>query len=367
MIEETPYINEDQSLFPFMAEVPKRQFKLKVGIIGATGIVGRTLLKLLKERNFPIDELHAYASRRSEGQWIETLFGTVGVEQLKPQKVPELDFVFIAAERNVAKKWGFRFARRGAIVIDKSSYFRDKPYAPLVVPEVNPKALSRHRGIISSPNCTTIPVVSALMPLHKRFILRRFTAVSFQSVSGSGKEGISALIRESNDPNAKPSAFKHRIAENVIPWIGDPGVGIAGEERKMIAETRKIMELPRLSIRSTAVRVPTLISHAIAIHADFGKKTSVPEAKDILENTPGIIVIDDPKKSEYPTPLIAAERDEVFVGRLRVDKGRMGLALWVAADNLRKGAAANAIQIAETVLNDFTTDAVSNGSLSIQG
>ncbi|HHE46536.1 MAG TPA: aspartate-semialdehyde dehydrogenase, partial [Bacteroidetes bacterium] len=260
--------------------------------------------------------------------------------------------VFMAAVAAVAREWGWRFAHRGAVVIDKSSYFRDKSYAPLVIPEVNPESIREHRGIIANPNCTTIPLVAALKPLHEAFGLAGFTAVSFQSVSGSGGNGMLTLARELEDINAEATTFPHRIAHNVIPWIGSPAGGHSSEEKKMINEPRKILRLPRLPIRVTAVRVPIMIGHSLALHASFRKPVSVEKARKALESMPGVTMKDDPADGLYPMPLAAAGRDEVLVGRIRRDRGWHGLALWISADNLRKGAALNAVQIAEMLITN---------------
>ncbi len=350
MSEYLPVSDKIQSIFPFMREVPVLVAGHRIGVVGASGAVGGTLLKVLKERHFPIEELHVFASASSRGKWIETPFGPQLLEQLSKRRIPELDFVFFAAGALVARNWAWKFARRGATVIDKSPYFRDKSYSPLIVPEVNPEDLLNQRGIIANPNCTTVPLVTVLFPLHKKFELRHLTAVTFQSVSGSGKKGIRALGREIADNDAEPSVFSHRIAYNVIPWIGQSGEGHSGEESKMISETRRILKLPRLSIRTTCVRVPTLIGHGIAIHAEFRNALQVKLAREMLSNAPGIKLLDDPMNSVFPTPLEVAGSDAVFVGRLRQDRGPNSLAMFVVADNLRKGAATNAVQIAELIL-----------------
>jgi len=343
--------NAMQSCFQFQEDQPEPGSGYRVGVVGATGVVGRILLRVLKERSFPVGELKLYASTESEGRWLETPFGARPIQILHPRKVPELDFAFLAVEAAVSKRWAFRLARRGAVVIDKSSYFRDKPHIPLVTPEVNGDILDNYRGIIANPNCTVIPAVMALAPLHRRFGLRRFTAVTFQSVSGSGKEGLRALEQELEDDFAPPTCFPHRIAFNVIPWIGGRGrKGSSGEEVKMIQESRRILALPRLSVQATSVRVPTRVGHAAAIHAEFRRAVDLERAREAWSHFPGLVIIDAPEKDEYPTPLSAAGKEGVQVGRLRRTRGRCGIAFWVVTDNLRKGAATNAVQIAEMVL-----------------
>ena len=340
-----------QSKFVFMDEVAEVGPLFKVGVVGATGLVGKTLIQLLRQRRFPVDELHIYASSKSEGHWIGTPYGQLCLERLNKKKPPLLDLVFMAAGSAVAREWGWRFAHRGAKVIDKSSYFRDKSYAPLVVPEVNVDALKDGHRIIANPNCTTIPLVMALKPLHDVFSLQSFTAVSFQSVTGSGGKGMMALEQELQDEKTEPSIFQHRIAHNVIPWIGNRRGNFSGEEIKMIYESRKILGLPRLPVRITAVRIPIMIGHSLAIHADFRRPVSVERAHDALSGAAGVVVEDDPENGKYPMPLNTVGRDEVMVGRIRRDRGRHSLALWVSNDNLRKGAATNAVQIAELLIS----------------
>lgn len=347
LLDKRPFDLEGQSEFPFMTDVPADGPRYRVGVIGATGAVGGVLVKVLRERRFPINEIRLFASPNSVGKWVETPFGSAQIENLNVRRPPHLDIAFLAAGASVARKWGWRLAHRGALVIDKSSYFRNKDYAPLIVPEVNESAVIEHRGIIANPNCTTIPLVMTLAPLHKRFGLRYVNVVSFQSVSGSGKRGITALARELTDNDATPSVFPQRIAYNVIPWIGDKVGRKSGEEVKMMFETRRILGLPRLPVVATAVRVPTLIGHALSIHAEFNSKVSYSAAIEALSAFTGLKILSD---DEYPTPLISQGKDEVFVGRVRVDRGKSGLGLFVVTDNLRKGAATNAVQIAELLI-----------------
>lgn len=340
----------NQSAFNFMIDPVRFDGRYKVGVVGATGAVGGTVLQLLHERKFSISELHLFASQNSEGRWLETPFGQIALQTLKLRKIPQLDFVFMAAGGAISKTWARRFARQGAVVIDKSAYFRDKEYAPLIVPHVNGEEAAGHSGIIANPNCTTIPFVTAMAPLDRLFRLMRVVMVSFQSVSGQGRYGVEALSQELESPHAAPSAFAHRIAHNVIPWIGSKGKSLSGEEHKMIYEARRILNRPRLSIRPTAVRVPTFVGHCIAVHADFESKVNVKKAMQALEDAPGITVMDNPMQDVYPTPLASAGKDTTYVGRIRQDFGKHGLSLWIVADNLRTGAATNAVRIAETVI-----------------
>lgn len=345
---------ESQSTFRFMSDIPAIERRFNVGIIGATGAVGQTLIKILHERRFPVGDLHLYASADSGGKWVDTPFGQVCIEVLNEKKPPHLDLAFTAAGAGVSRKWGWRLAHRGAVVIDKSSYFRLKAYTPLIVPEVNEDQIDLHRGIIANPNCTTIPLVMALAPLHRKFNLRKVVAVSFQSVSGQGRSGMDALERELENPEASPSTFPDRIAFNAIPWIGSIDGGKSGEEVKLIRETRRILSIPKLPVRVTAVRIPTRISHAIAVHADFSRSFRESEIREVLSESPGIEVVDDVERLVFPTPLSAAGSDLTFIGRIRQDRGSKGLAFWVVADNLRKGAATNAVQIAEALITRET-------------
>lgn len=339
-----------QSTFEFMGDVETGITPVRLGIVGVTGIVGEKLLDVLKEQTFPIKELRVFASGKSQSSFIESPFGTLAVETLNIRQVPELDIVFLAAGAEAARKWGWRFARRDTIVIDKSSYFRDKSYAPLVVPEVNETSLELGQYIYSNPNCATIPIVHALKPLHDQFVLKGFTAVTFQSVSGAGKKGVAAYEQESNGDSYEESPFPEQIVGNVIPWIGDSEDLRSDEEKKVIAESRKILGLPRLPIRVTCVRVPVHTGHSAAIHANFRNIVDLDTAINLLTSFPGLELIDQPEKVVFPTPLKSVGTNKTFVGRVRCDRGRKGLALWISADNLRKGAAYNAVQIAQSLL-----------------
>ena len=350
MSDQDTLSSRDQSAFGFMGKVTTVQLPLKVGIVGATGIVGLELLKILKEQSFPMKELRVFGSDTSQSTWLDSPYGVLPVEKLNPRQIPVIDMVFMAAGSEVARRWGWRLARKGAFVIDKSSYFRDKTYAPLTVPEVNPEVLQTDAKIFGNPNCATIPIVHALKPLHDQFELKGFTAVSFQSVSGAGRSGVKALENELRDSESQPSAFSERIVDNVIPWIGDTDDSSSSEEKKIVSESRKILSLPRLPIRVTCVRVPVSIGHCVAIHADFRRRVDVDQAKSLLREFPGLELIDDLQDHKFHTPLIARGTDKTIVGRVRYDRGKRGLGLWVAVDNLRKGAALNAVQIAQILL-----------------
>lgn len=332
-----------------MGDVPKVGPRFRVGVVGATGAVGSTVLNILRERNFPVGELRLFASPNSRGRWLETPYGDLLVEQLVKRRIPEFDVVFMSAGSVVARTWARRFARKGAVVIDKSPYFRQHADVPLVIPEVNERNIRNHHKIVACPNCSTVPVAMTLAPLCHRFGLRYANVVTFQSVSGAGKNGVATLSEELADCSRLPSAFPQRIAYNVIPWIGKGDGASSGEEAKMIAELRRILELPRLSVSATCVRVPSMIGHAMAVSAEFKKRVGVSEAKDILSQSDGIKVVEG--LDNLPTPLVAAGRDEVFVGRIRRDRGPNCLSFFAATDNLRKGAATNGVQIAELMID----------------
>jgi len=331
-----------------------------VGIVGATGLVGSEMIQVLEDRNFPVGELYLWASERSAGAELEFQSRKIKVEELNKLSFSskKLDFVLFAGGGGVSAEYAPLAADTGAIVIDNSSHFRLQTGVPLVVPEVNPEAVEncKETGIIANPNCSTIQMVVALQPLHEAAGIKRVIVSSYQSVSGAGSEALDEMQQQVSDLFAgkeiKNEVFPHQIAFNCIPHIDvffeD---GFSKEEMKMILETRKIMNLPDLKITATAVRVPVFISHAESINIEFNSAITADEAREVLENAPGVIVWDDPKEKLYPTPFEVAGQDEVFVGRVRQDKStENALHLWVVADNLRKGAATNAIQIAETCI-----------------
>ncbi|MBI4200989.1 MAG: aspartate-semialdehyde dehydrogenase [Chloroflexi bacterium] len=330
--------------------------KASVVVVGATGAVGQVFLRILEERRFPVNKLRLCASPRSVGKRLKVNGAEIEVEATTPDIFVGADFVFISASGAVSRELAPVAARAGALVIDDSSAFRMEPDVPLVVPEVNAGDLRHHKGIASIPNCTTTPVVMALYPLHRVNPVRRIVADSYQAVSGTGaaamrelREQTSALL---NGRQAVPSVYPHQIAFNVIPqverFLED---GYTTEERKMRDETRKIMHAPEIAISATCVRVPVHVSHSIALHVEFERPMSPGEARELMAAFPGVTVMDDLKTNRYPMPFQAEGKDDVFVGRIRKDSSHSnGLAMWVVADNLRKGAALNAIQIAEEVL-----------------
>jgi aspartate-semialdehyde dehydrogenase len=333
----------------------------KVAVIGATGNVGREMLQTLAERNFPVDQVIALASERSVGR--EVSFGDK--EILKVKDLAKFDFkgVDIALSSPGAKvsaQHSPRAAAAGCVVIDNTSHFRMDPDVPLVVPEVNPQAIAgyKKRGIIANPNCSTIQMVVALKPLHELGKIKRVVVSTYQSVSGAGKEAMDELFDQTraifvNDP-IKPERFTKQIAFNVIPHIDSfMDDGATKEEWKMTVETRKILD-PAIEVHATCVRVPVFIGHGEAVNVEFEKPVSEAQARAALSKAPGVIVVDHRANEGYVTPIEAAGEDAVYVSRIRKDPSiKNGLSFWCVSDNLRKGAALNAVQIAEVLVRDY--------------
>lgn len=326
---------------------------MRVAIVGATGAVGEEFIKLLQERNFPVSELKLYASARSAGKTLVFNGEPHTIEALPEDGDLGVDVVFASAGGSISKAYGWRWAEHGAVVIDNSSAFRMDDQVPLVVPEVNGDAALSHRGIIANPNCSTIIALMALAPLHRAFGLTRATVATYQAVSGAGAAGIDELRDQTEaalaggDVTAKK--FQHPIAFNLFSHdseVGDDGYNV--EERKLLLESRKILSEPGLRISATCVRVPVFRAHSEAIHAEFARPVSEQEARDILCQAPGLRVIDDRANNHFPMPNEATEQDAVLVGRIRDDASYQGgIALFVAGDQIRKGAALNTVQIGE--------------------
>jgi aspartate-semialdehyde dehydrogenase len=329
---------------------------LTVAVVGATGAAGQTTLKILEERKFPVRELRCFASERSVGKTVTFQGERVPVGKIEPAAFKGVELAFCAAGSAQSRELAPMIVAAGAVVIDKSSAFRMDPDVPLVVPEINPSAARRHRGILACPNCTTIVSVMPLKPLHDAGRLRRVTAVSYQSVSGAGVNGI-AELREQTLAWARGERlvarhFPHPIAFNVIPHIDAfrPD-GYTGEELKLVNETRKILDLPDLAVSPTTVRVPVFTCHSVAVTAETELKITRAEARRLFERFPGLRVWDDPAELRYPMPIAVEGQDDCYVGRIREDLGHpRGLSFWVVGDQLRKGAATNAVQIAELVM-----------------
>ena len=330
----------------------------KVAIAGATGNVGREMLNVLDERGFPADEVVALASRRSQGTEVSYGDATLKVKALDTYDFSDTDICLMSAGGSVSKEWSPRIAEEGCVVIDNSSAWRYDADVPLIVPEVNADAISdfTRRNIIANPNCSTAQLVVALKPLHDRAHIRRVVVSTYQSVSGAGKEAMDELFTQTravfvSDP-IEAKKFTKRIAFNVIPHIDvflDDGY--TKEEWKMVAETKKILD-PKIKLTATCVRVPVFIGHAEAVSIEFDNPISADEARDILREAPGCLVIDKREPGGYVTPVESAGEDATYISRIREDPTvDNGLVLWVVADNLRKGAALNAVQIAEVLVN----------------
>ena len=327
-----------------------------VAVVGATGAAGQTTLKILEERKFPVRELRAFASERSVGKTVTFAGDAVKVQRVEASAFKGVDIAICSAGSTQAREYAPMIAKAGAIVVDKSNGWRMDPQVPLVVPEVNPHAVRAHHGIIASPNCTTIVAIMPLKPLHDAGRLRRVVATSYQSVSGAGVQGIAALREETlawaRGEAVTPKHFAHQIAFNLIPAIDTfTPDGYSGEERKLINETRKILEAPDLLIAPTTVRVPVFTCHSVALNVETESKITAARARELFAAFPGLRVVDDPAAQQYPTPLTVEGQDDCVVGRVREDLSHpRGLSLWVVGDQLRKGAATNAVQIAELVL-----------------
>ena len=329
----------------------------RIAVIGATGAVGQVFLRILEEREFPAGVIHLCASRRSVEKKLSVRGEEVTVEEVTPQLLSDVDIAFIAASSEVSREVAPMAVDQGALVIDDSSAFRMEPHVPLVVPEVNAADLEHHRGIVSTPNCSTTPLVMVLKPLHDINPIKRVIADTYQSVSGTGAAAMEELRNQSRrvlDGNAvETSVYPHQIAFNSLPHI-EPFTdnGYTAEEMKMRDETRKILHAPEIMISATCTRVPVMIGHSEAIHIEFTHPMSPGKVRELLTGRPGIEVLDDPNSNVYPMPIEAAGKDEVFVGRIRQDMSHPnGIALWIVSDNLRKGAGLNALQIAEEVLS----------------
>jgi aspartate-semialdehyde dehydrogenase len=322
-------------------------------VVGATGAVGQTTLKILEQRKFPIRELRAYASERSAGKTVTFAGEQITVEQLGPGSFKGIDIALFSAGGAQSRQFAPIAVKAGAIVVDKSSAFRMDPDVPLVVPEINAAAARNHKGIIACPNCTTIVTVMPLKPIHDLGRLRRVVATSFQAVSGAGVNGVAELreqtIAWSKGEAIKVKFFQHQIAFNLIPHI-DKFVegGYTGEEIKLVNEIRKILDQPELLISPTTVRVPVFTAHSISVNAETETKVAAADAREAFAHFPGIRLFDDPAQNRYPMPILAEGQDDCFVGRIREDLScPNALNFWVVGDQLRKGAALNGVQIAE--------------------
>jgi aspartate-semialdehyde dehydrogenase len=335
----------------------KRKAVYTVAVVGATGAVGTEMIDILQERKFPVGELRPLASTRSAGGTLSFHEQDVAVQELTEQSFAGVDLALFSAGADLSRKFAPIAVQAGAVVIDNSSAWRMDSKVPLVVPEVNKQDLSRHSGIIANPNCSTIQMVLALHPLHHTARIKRIVVTTFQSVSGTGKEAMEELLEQSRDllsfRDIHPSVYPYQIAFNCLPHIDEflPN-GYTAEETKLRNETRKIMGDESIQVTATTVRVPVYVGHSESVNIETENKLSANEARALLAEAPGITVYDDPAHKIYPMPVDVAGKDEVYVGRIREDESiANGLNLWIVGDNLRKGAALNAIQIAEQLID----------------
>jgi len=327
-----------------------------VAVVGATGAAGQTTLRILEERKFPVRELRCFASERSVGKTVTFGGESLPVRRVEPAAFRGVEIAFCSAGSAQSREYAPMIVAAGAVVVDKSNAFRMDPSVPLVVPEINPHAVRGHRGIVACPNCTTIVTVMPLKPLHDAGRLRRVVATSFQAASGAGVNGLDDLRQQTlawaRGEAIVPRHFAHQLAFNLIPHIDAfrPD-GYTGEEMKLVNETRKILEAPDLQIAPTTVRVPVFTCHSIAVNAETEEKITAARARELFARFPGLRLWDEPSENRYPMPVHVEGQDDCFVGRVREDLSHpRALNFWVVGDQLRKGAATNAVQIAELLL-----------------
>ena len=334
----------------------KKKQRYVVAVVGATGAVGNEMIAVLEERDFPVERLRLFASERSEGKTLKFKDAEIPVETINEDSFKGIDIALFSAGGERSKIWAPVAARSGCVVIDNSSQWRMDPEVPLVVPEVNPHDLKWHKGIIANPNCSTIQMVVALKPIHDAARIKRVVVTTFQSVSGTGKKAMDELLQQTSDllsfREAVCNVYPYQIAFNVLPHI-DKFLenGYTKEEMKMVNETQKIMGDNSIKVTATTVRVPVFKGHSESVNIETEKKMTANEVRALLSEAPGIVVYDAPEKNIYPLPIHIAGRDEVYVGRIREDESiENGINMWIVADNLRKGAALNAVQIAEVLI-----------------
>jgi len=337
----------------------KKKDQYIVAVVGATGAVGNEMIAILEQRNFPAVKLRLFASERSIGKALDFKGKPVNIEVLAEDVFDGIDIALFSAGGDRSRQFAPAAAKAGCVVIDNSSAWRMDPQVPLVVPEVNPNDIKLHKGIIANPNCSTIQMLVVLKPIHDAATIKRVVVTTFQSVSGTGKKAMDELMQQTTDllnfkkPN--PIVYPHQIAFNCLPHIDQfLDNGYTKEEIKMVNETKKILGDDSVKVTATTVRVPVFRAHAEAINIETEKKLSADAARAVLSAAPGIIVYDAPEKNIYPLPTLSDGKDDVYVGRVRDDDTvENGLNLWIAADNLRKGAALNAVQIAETLIKQI--------------
>ncbi len=335
--------------------------KYNVAVVGATGAVGNEMLKVLEEHKFPVDELRLLASERSVGQTLTFHKKEIPVQVLNEDSFKNIDIALFSAGGSISEHFAPIAAKAGAICIDNTSAFRMDPEVPLVVPEVNPEAIAEYpkKGIIANPNCSTIQMVVILKPIRDAVGLKRVVVSTYQATSGAGKRAMEELSKQTvalfSQKEVEKKKFPHQIAFNCLPHI-DVFLdnGYTKEEMKMVNETKKIMKDPSIQVTATCVRVPVFGGHSESVNVETKQKLSAHDAKELLKKSPGVILLDNPSKNEYPLAIHSVGKDEVFVGRIREDESiANGLNFWVVADNIRKGAATNAVQIAECLIRDY--------------
>jgi len=335
---------------------PDGHKQYRIAVVGAAGVVGQEFIKILLERRFPVASLKLLATSRSAGKRMMVGEQELVVEETTPKSFEGSDLVFISASGAASREYCPMVAKLGAVAIDDSSAWRMDPQVPLVVPEINADDVEWHKGILAIPNCSTTPIVMVLWPLHRVNPVKRITAATYQSVSGTGRLAVEELNVQSKavleGKNVIPHVYPHQIAFNLLPEIDVfRDDGYTKEEWKMMAETRKIMHDESIAISATCVRAPIFVSHSAAVHVEFSRPWSAEDVRDILGHAPGVALLDDPSVSLYPQPWTATGQDDVFVGRIRQDSSHPnGMVFWIVSDNLRKGAATNAIQIAEELV-----------------
>jgi aspartate-semialdehyde dehydrogenase len=328
---------------------------MRVAVVGATGAVGSTILGIMRERRFPADEVVAFASKRSEGRTIDWGERALTVRALSPEAIEGFDLALFSAGSGTSEEWAPRFAAAGAVAVDNSSFWRIRDGVPLVVAEVNPEALDSHRGIVANPNCSTMQMVVALAPIRRAAGIERIVVSTYQSVSGTGQRAVEELHEQTAaildaQELAAPTVYPHRIAFNVLPQVETfkDGDDYTTEERKMMAETRKILGDDGIGISATCARVPVYTGHSESVNVQTREPLDPDRCRELLAASPGVVVVDEPESGRYPLAIEAAGRDEVLVGRVRRDPSHdRCLNLWIVGDNLRKGAATNAVQLAE--------------------
>lgn len=334
----------------------KKKEKYVVAVVGATGAVGNEMIKTLVQREFPVAKLRLFASERSLGKAMEFRDTRIPVETLHEKSFEGIDIALFSAGAERSKIWAPVAAGSGCVVVDNSSQWRMDPKVPLVVPEVNPHDLKLHKGIIANPNCSTIQMVVVLKPIHDAAVIKRVVVTTFQSVSGTGQKAIDELMQQTSDllnfREVKCNVYPHQIAFSVLPHIDKfLDNGYTKEEMKMVNETKKIIGDDSIRVTATTVRVPVFRCHSESLNIETRKKLTANEVRAILSSAPGVIVYDAPEKNIYPVPIYVADKDETYVGRIREDETiENGINMWIVADNLRKGAALNAVQIAEKLV-----------------